>query len=176
MNLPNLLTLIRFIMVPLYLYVFFSDLLPPQVRMFWAMGIILFAGATDIADGYLARRNRQVTQLGTMLDPLADKLMIIAVFASLLISGKIGLWAAIAIVFRDVAMIICSIIFHLRGKKTVPANIFGKITTVFYYIALFLLMFDFSLAESFLWFVIGLSYFTSIVYMFQIKGINERWM
>jgi cardiolipin synthase len=114
--------------------------------------------------------------LGTMLDPLADKLMIIAVFASLLISGKIGLWAAIAIVFRDVAMIICSVFFHLRGKKTVPANIFGKLTTVLYYVALFMLMFDWSTAQSFLWFVIAMSYFTSIVYMFQIIEINERWM
>jgi cardiolipin synthase len=176
MNLPNLLTLFRFLMVPLYLYIFFSDFFPESSRIFWAVGIILLAGITDIADGYLARKNRQVTQLGTMLDPLADKLMIIAVFASLLISGKIGLWAAIAIVFRDVAMIICSVFFHLRGKKTVPANIFGKLTTVLYYVALFMLMFDWSTAQSFLWFVIAMSYFTSIVYMFQIIEINERWM
>jgi cardiolipin synthase len=163
-------------MVPIYLFVFFSDIQPYRVRILLALGIILFAGLTDLADGYLARRNKQVTQLGTLLDPLADKLMLMAVFASLLISGKIGLWAAGAIVFRDVVMIVCSAVFHMQGLKTVPANIFGKITTVLYYIALFLLMFDFAIAQSFLWIVIGISYFTSMIYMFQVKGINEHWM
>jgi cardiolipin synthase (CMP-forming) len=173
MNLPNLLTMIRFAMVPIYLAVFFSDIQPTRIRISWAIGIILFAGLTDVVDGYLARRNKQVTQLGTMLDPLADKLMLIAVFVSLLISEKISFWQASAIVFRDFAMIICSAIFHFRGKKTVPANVFGKLTTVLYYITLGFLMFDLSFAQSFLWFVIALSYFTSIIYMVQLRAINE---
>ncbi|MBA4495981.1 CDP-diacylglycerol--glycerol-3-phosphate 3-phosphatidyltransferase [Paenactinomyces guangxiensis] len=179
MNLPNLLTMVRLALIPVYLVVFFSD---QPMRMYWALGIILLAGLTDVVDGYLARRNQQITQLGIMLDPLADKLMMIAVFLSLLISGKISFWAAVAIFFRDMTMILCSVIFHFRGKKTVPANMLGKLTTVLFYIALLLLMISspgdsmWEIAQVFLWSVIALSYLTSIVYMFQLKMVNERFM
>ncbi|SEM79235.1 CDP-alcohol phosphatidyltransferase family protein [Lihuaxuella thermophila] len=173
MNLPNLLTMIRFALIPLYLFVYFSEM---PGRIYWALGIVLFAGMTDVVDGYLARRNKQVTQLGIMLDPLADKLMMIAVFLSLLISGKIGYWAAAAIFFRDLTMILCSAFFHFRGKKTVPANVLGKMTTVLFYVALVLLMFDSAYAQNFLWAVIVLSYITSFVYMLQLKTVNEELM
>jgi cardiolipin synthase len=173
MNLPNLLTLFRFALIPVYLAVFFSEL---PGKMYGALGIILLAGVTDVVDGYLARRTKQVTQLGIMLDPLADKLMMIAIFLSLLISGKISFWAAVAIFCRDLGMIICSAFFHLRGKKTVPANVFGKLTTVLFYLALFLLLFSYPIAEVFLWSVIALSYVTTFIYMLQIKTVNERLM
>src|SRR4051794_13494686 len=110
----------------MYLFLFFSDL--PN-RMYWAFGVILLAGLTDVVDGYLARKHRQVTQLGIMLDPLADKLMMLSVFLSLLISERISIWAGVAIVLRDVGMIVGSAFFHLRGKRTVPANALGKLTT-----------------------------------------------
>jgi cardiolipin synthase len=144
--------------------------------MYWAVGIILLAGLTDVIDGYLARKTKQITQLGIMLDPLADKLMMIAIFLSLLISGKISFWAAAAIFFRDMAMILCSAVFHFRGKKTVPANIFGKLTTVLFYLALFFLLFGFREAETFLWSVIVLSYITSLIYMLQLRTVNGRTM
>jgi cardiolipin synthase len=166
--------MIRFLLIPVYLFVFFSDL--PE-RMYWALGILLFAGITDVVDGYLARRNQQITQLGIMLDPLADKLMILAVFLSLLISGKISFGAAFAIFLRDLAMIICSAIFHFQGKKTVPANVLGKLTTILFYLALFLLMFSYpsySVAQTFLWIVIVLSYITTLIYMLQLKTVNEE--
>lgn len=170
MNLPNLLTLLRFVLVPIYFIVFFSEV---PGRIYWALGIVLFAGLTDVVDGYLARRNGQVTQLGVMLDPLADKCMMLAVFLSLLLSMKINIWAAIAIFFRELVMIICSAIFHFRGKKTVPANIFGKMTTVLFYITLVFLMLDLEMAQLLLWIVIGLSYFASFIYFFQFKTLNH---
>ncbi|OYD08032.1 CDP-alcohol phosphatidyltransferase family protein [Paludifilum halophilum] len=173
MNLPNLLTLFRFILIPLYLGLFFSDV--PH-RMLWAFGVLLLAGLTDVIDGYLARKNGQVTQLGIMLDPLADKLMMLAVFLSLLISGRITLTAAAAIFIRDLGMIIASAIFHFRGKITVPANVMGKLTTVLYYVALSLLIFDVPDAEKFLWGVIAFSFLTSLIYLFQFKLINQRSM
>ncbi|MFC4077391.1 CDP-alcohol phosphatidyltransferase family protein [Salinithrix halophila] len=173
MNLPNLLTLFRFTLIPVYLGLFFSDL---SDRMAWAFGVLLLAGLTDVVDGYLARRHSQVTQLGVMLDPLADKLMMLAVFLSLLISQKISLTAAAAIFIRDLGMIIASAFFHFRGKLTVPANIMGKLTTILYYIALFLLMFGHSFGEEFLWGVILFSFATSFIYLFQFKLLNQRLM
>lgn len=173
MNLPNTLTLCRFLLIPVFLGIFFSDL--PD-RMIWAFGILILAGITDVIDGYLARKNNQVTQLGTMLDPLADKLMILAVFLSLLISGRISLAVAAVIFIRDFGMIMASAFFHFRGKLTVPANVMGKLTTVLYYIALFLLMFDHPIAGEFLWGVIIFSFLTSLIYLRQFKLINQRLM
>ncbi|MBA4548162.1 CDP-diacylglycerol--glycerol-3-phosphate 3-phosphatidyltransferase [Thermoactinomyces intermedius] len=173
MNLPNFLTMIRLFLIPAYFVAFFSDT-PWNVH--WAFGIILLAGFTDVIDGYVARKTKQVTQIGIMLDPLADKLMMLSVFLSLMISGKIGVWAAFIIVLRDVSMILFSVFLKLRGKRTVPANIFGKLTTFLFYVALFFIMFELPLAQTFLWSVIILSYITTLSYLLQLKTVNERAM
>lgn len=170
LNVPNMLTLLRFLLVPIYLMVFFSTI---PGKMFWALGIILFAGLTDVIDGYLARRNNQITEFGAMLDPLADKVLMIAVFVSLLLSGKISIGQTAAICFRDVAMIFVSVVFHLKGKVTLQANLWGKATTVLFYTALVLLMFNISVASTFLWFVILFSYLTSAIYTFKVKKANR---
>ncbi|SFS34033.1 CDP-diacylglycerol--glycerol-3-phosphate 3-phosphatidyltransferase [Marininema halotolerans] len=173
MNVPNLLTIFRIVLIPVYLGLFFSDL--PN-RLLWAFGVLLLAGLTDVLDGYLARRHQQVTQIGVMLDPLADKLMMLAVFLSLLISQMISIAAAAAIFTRDVGMILLSAFFHFRGKLTVPANLMGKLTTVLYYVALSLLMFEFPVGSEFLWGVIIFSFITSLIYLLQFKMLNQRTM
>lgn len=170
MNVPNLLTLFRFILIPLYLGIFFSHF---SGRVYWALGIILLAGLTDVVDGYIARKYQQVTGLGMMLDPLADKCMLLAVFLSLLLSGLIGPLAGGTIFLREVAMIICSAFFHLRGKKTVPANLLGKLTTFLFYVSLVLLMLHVAGAQYVLWSTIALSYVASFVYILQFRSINE---
>jgi cardiolipin synthase (CMP-forming) len=170
-NIPNILTIFRFFLVPAYLFVYFSDI---PSKLYWSIAIILLAGITDVVDGYLARRYNLVTEIGSLLDPLADKLMIIAVFLSLLITHKISLWAAFAVFLRDISMILYSTLFHLKGKKTIPANIMGKLTTVLFYIALFALLFSINGAQTFLWFVIGLSYLTTLVYFFLIRSANKK--
>ncbi|MCH5585270.1 CDP-diacylglycerol--glycerol-3-phosphate 3-phosphatidyltransferase [Shimazuella sp. AN120528] len=171
MNIPNILTIFRFFLVPTYLFIYFSDI---PSKLFWSVAIILLAGITDVVDGYIARRYNLVTEIGSLLDPLADKLMIIAVFLSLLITHKITLWAAFAVFLRDISMIIYSTLFHLKGKKTIPANIMGKLTTVLFYIALFTLLFSINGAQTFLWFVIGLSYLTSLIYFVLIRSANKE--
>ncbi|MFD1427259.1 cardiolipin synthase [Kroppenstedtia sanguinis] len=173
MNLPNIVTLMRFTLIPIYLVIFFSDL---PYRIQWAFAVLLLAGITDVIDGYLARRHSQVTQLGIMLDPLADKLMMLAVFLSLLISQRISIPAAVAIFLRDLGMIIASAFFHFRGRLTVPANIMGKLTTILYYVALFLLMFELPMGTVFLWGVIIFSFITALVYLIQFNLLNERSM
>ncbi|MDQ0415862.1 cardiolipin synthase [Croceifilum oryzae] len=172
LNVPNLLTLVRFLLVPVYLFIFFSDI-PSPARLCWAIGIIFLAGLTDVVDGYLARRNNQVTQMGAMLDPLADKCMLMAIFLSLLLSDKISWEAAFAILFRDLGMIVYGAIVHFQGRKTVPANFLGKMTTVLSYLVLFMVMFDAPYASTMLWIVIGLSYITALCYMVQLKVVNE---
>nr|WP_150959301.1 CDP-alcohol phosphatidyltransferase family protein [Aneurinibacillus sp. XH2] len=167
MNLPNTLTLLRFALVPVYLFVFFSG----HVKI--AFFIIVIAGATDVLDGHLARSRGMVTDLGVVLDPLADKTMMLAVFVSLLISGMIPWEAAAAIMIRDAGMIAGSAFFHFRGKKTVPANSLGKLTTVLYYIAILMLFFGIPYAIPYLWAVIAFSFITSAIYILKFRLLNS---
>jgi len=136
--------------------------------------VLLLAGLTDVLDGYIARRRRLVTQLGSMLDPLADKSMMITVILSLVFSDMISWEAAIAMFLRDAGMIVGSAIFHFRGKQTVPANAMGKLTTVLYYIAILLIVFQLPYAHLYLWFVIIVSFLTSLIYIFQFNLLNKK--
>lgn len=168
LNLPNILTLCRFALIPVYILVFAYG----HTRV--AFGIVVLAGLTDILDGYLARKNGQITEMGSMLDPLADKTLMITVILTLLYRGNISWLAAGAIFFRDIGMIVSSAFFHFRGKKTVPANIMGKLTTALFYVAIMFLFFEFKYANEYLWAVIALSFVTSIVYMVQFRVLNHK--
>ncbi|MDF2722026.1 MAG: CDP-diacylglycerol--glycerol-3-phosphate 3-phosphatidyltransferase [Paenibacillus sp.] len=168
MNLPNLLTLCRFGLIPVYIFFFSSNQLKTSFL------IVVLAGATDVLDGYLARKRGQITQVGVMLDPLADKCMMITVIISLLVSGMIPWQAACAMFIRDAGMIIGSAIFHFRGKQTVPANSLGKLTTVLYYFAFLFIFFDFQFAIKYLWFVVGVSFVTSIIYIVLFLSLNRN--
>jgi cardiolipin synthase len=167
LNLPNLLTSLRFVLIPVYIAVFAKGYMIP------AFVIMVAAGVTDVLDGYIARRSGQVTRLGMMLDPLADKLMLITVIGSLLISGHISWAAAAAMFLRDLGMIAGGLYFHFRGKKTVPANWMGKLTTVLFYVAIMLIFFEVPDAHSYLWAVIAFSFFTSIMYIAMFKALNK---
>lgn len=167
-NMPNLLTMCRFLLIPLYLLVFEAG----HIRT--AFLILLLAGFTDVLDGYIARSRNLVTQLGSMLDPLADKSMMITVILSLVFSGMISWQAAAAMFLRDAGMIVGSAILHFRGKQTVPANAMGKLTTVLYYIAIMLIIFGFPYAHVYLWLVISISFLTSIIYIYQFNRLNKK--
>jgi cardiolipin synthase len=168
LNVPNLLTIARFFLIPLYLYIFLAG------HTAMAFLVLVVAGATDVLDGYLARRKKQTTALGSMLDPLADKSMMLTVVLSFLYMGMIQWAEAIAMFIRDGGMIIGSAIFHFRGKKTVPANTMGKLTTVLYYLAIPLIMFEVRYALSYLWIVIIFSFVTSFIYILKIKQLNKE--
>ncbi len=169
-NVPNALTVFRIMLIPVYLYIFFSAI-PYHVEI--AYLILILAGVTDIVDGYIARTYKMITDFGKMMDPLADKLMMLAVITSFFLTGRISLWAALFFYARDVGMIVTSAVFHFRGKKTVPANAFGKLTTVLFYIAFTLLMFRFSNGEKVLWIVIAFSFVTSAIYLAKVRLLNR---
>lgn len=171
MNVPNTLTLFRILLIPAYLLIFFSTI-PFHIEI--ALAIMLLAGLTDIIDGYIARTYNQITPFGIMMDPLADKLMMIAVIFSLFETERISLWATLLFVARDLGMIVTSAIFHFRGKKTVPANVFGKVTTVLFYLVFPLLMYRYPYAEEILWAVMAFSIVTSGVYIVKFRLLNKK--
>lgn len=168
LNLPNLLTLCRFALIPLYILVFSYE------YYITAFLIVVLAGITDIFDGYIARSRGQVTPLGVVLDPLADKSMMLVVICSLLYSNIITWEAAIAIFVRDVGMIIGSALLYFQRKQTVPANLLGKLTTVLFYTAIVLLLLEVPYSFLFLWFVILFSFVSSANYIVKVRAMNSK--
>lgn len=101
MSLPNSLTILRIFFVPLLVVL----LLTTQPNMdLWAVGVFLAAAMTDLLDGYFARRRAQISRLGTLLDPIADKLLTSAAFISLVQLGRVQAWIVVIIVGREFAV------------------------------------------------------------------------
>lgn len=131
MNIPNMLTVIRLILVPIFPLIFFSGIPNAMVISFI---IFIGAGLTDVLDGYIARKYKMVTKWGSVMDPLADKLMSLTVLLSLTINKMIPLWIIVVIGIKELLMITGGVILFRRGTY-VSAKIYGKTSTVLFYIS-----------------------------------------
>jgi CDP-diacylglycerol--glycerol-3-phosphate 3-phosphatidyltransferase len=132
MNLPNLLTLSRIFLVPLLVAALLADpagdgwqKLIPVSRELFALVIFLAAAATDLLDGYLARRWGQITTVGTLLDPIADKMLISAALVSLVDIHRVSAWMVILIIGREFAVAGLRSIAAASGY-TIQASELGK--------------------------------------------------
>jgi len=128
MNVPNALTILRIFFVPLLVATLVEDSAWakfPVTNEWLALGIFLAAAGTDLLDGYLARRWKQVTTVGTLLDPIADKLLISAALISLVQVGLLPGWMAILIVGREFAVSGLRQIAAAEGY-TIKASDLGK--------------------------------------------------
>lgn len=145
MNLPNLLTLLRIFFVPLLVAALVQEDLRIHVagievtNEFLALAIFLAAAATDLLDGYLARRWGQVTTVGTLLDPIADKLLISAALISLVQVRAVPGWMAILIIGREFAVTGLRAIAAAEGY-TIKASDLGKTKMVSQVVAISLVM------------------------------------
>ncbi len=122
LNLPNSLTLLRIFLVPFLVVVLLTKF---DGRETVGLFLFLFATATDFLDGWLARRRGQITTLGTLLDPIADKLLISAVFISLVELGLAPSWMVVIIVGREFAVSGLRAIASSQGI-VIPASAWGK--------------------------------------------------
>jgi len=144
MNLPNLLTLLRIFFVPLLVAALLAENLGlnfPALfpRELFALGVFLAAAATDLLDGYLARRWKQVTTVGTLLDPIADKILITAALVSLVQTQHINAWMAILILGREFAVSGLRQIAVASGY-TIKASELGKTKMVLQVVAISLVI------------------------------------
>ena len=142
MNLPNSLTLVRIFLIPLLVVVLLTRF---EGRMIFGVRkeligtvIFLLAACTDWLDGYLARRRGQVTELGQLMDPLADKLLITAAFVSLVALGLAPAWMVAIILGRELGVTVLRSIAYSRGI-TIVASPLGKIKMVSEVVAIVLL-------------------------------------
>ena len=133
MNLPNKLTLFRIILVPIMVIVSFFDIpgsfLGISTTM-WIMELIfIIASITDKLDGYLARKNNQVTNFGKFLDPIADKILVVAAMILFVEMGRLPAWIPIIVIFREFAVSGYRLIAVQNSGKVIAANVWGKLKT-----------------------------------------------
>ncbi|MBE7411263.1 MAG: CDP-diacylglycerol--glycerol-3-phosphate 3-phosphatidyltransferase [Leptospiraceae bacterium] len=142
LNFPNILTVVRVLIVPFFIYFLFQDGLVYRVTAFL---FFVLASLTDLIDGYLARKWNQETEFGKFLDPLADKILVIGSFITfILLDEQIELWMVLLIIFRD--MLITTLRFlAIRLNKSLRTTMMGKVKTTFQMTAILLLLIFFML-------------------------------
>jgi cardiolipin synthase len=124
-TIPNALSALRLLGVP----VFFWLIVGPE-RDGLALGILIVSSFTDWLDGFLARRLNQFSRLGELLDPLADRLYVVAALAALFLRDLLPLWVVLALVARDVVMSMLLIYLKRFGITGVPVHFVGKAATM----------------------------------------------
>jgi len=127
-NLANIITIARILLIPVFLVLLLSGI-PEPYGDIAAAAVFILAAATDKLDGYVARRNAQITTLGQFLDPLADKLLIAAALIALVSQGRVAAWLAMIIIGREIAVTVLRIIGISQGVS-IPADRYGKLKMV----------------------------------------------
>jgi CDP-diacylglycerol---glycerol-3-phosphate 3-phosphatidyltransferase len=174
MNLPNALTLARIVLVPLLVVVlltkFEGHMILGVPKSYVAAGIFGIASLTDWLDGYLARRRKQVTILGQLLDPIADKLLISAALISLVQLGVAAAWMAAIIIGRELAVTGLRGVAQTRGL-IMPASPMGKIKMGTEVVAILLLILGqewglraVQLGQIALWLVLAFALWSAVEY------------
>lgn len=139
-NIPNKLTILRVILIPVFMFLFFMN---HPYHIWFALGVFVLASFTDNLDGYLARRNNQITTFGKLMDPLADKLLTMAAMICFLRADVryINEWVVMIILARE--LIVTGIRLVAVGEnKVIAASHWGKAKTVVQFLTIITIMVD----------------------------------
>jgi cardiolipin synthase len=175
-TIPNVISVVRLAGVPLFLWL----VLVPEADG-WALAVLFVSGISDYADGYLARRLHQTSKVGEILDPVADRLYILATVVGLALRGIIPWWVAVILPARD-AFLWCLVPFlRTRGYSALPVHFLGKAATANLLYAFPLLLLGDgagtlpTLAKVFGWafaiWGIGLYWWAGLLYAWQVRKL-----
>ncbi len=134
LTVPNILSFFRLLLVPVFLVFIIAG------QDFLALLVLVFSSITDYLDGVIARRFKQITRLGQLLDPAADRLFIFATLIGLTIRGIIPWWFAAIIIGRDVVLLVLGITLANLGYGPLPVHHLGKAATLCLFYALPIIM------------------------------------
>ena len=123
LTVPNLISLLRLLLVPVF------AVLLVQHRDGWAVVVIVVSGASDWLDGVVARRWNQVSRLGQLLDPAADRLFILVTIVTLAWRGVVPWWLVVVLVLRDVLLGVVQLVVAGAGHRPLPVHLAGKAGT-----------------------------------------------
>ena len=146
MNLPNKLTIFRIILVPIMVIIPFLGITGTisEIPLSWIIIDLIFilASITDKLDGYLARKNNQITTFGKFLDPLADKILVLAAMTMLVEMTKLPAWIPIIVLTREFMVSGYRLVAVEKGGKVIAASKWGKLKTVTQMVAIILAFVD----------------------------------
>ncbi|ALX04749.1 MULTISPECIES: CDP-alcohol phosphatidyltransferase family protein [Aeromicrobium] len=175
-TIPNLLSVVRIVLLPVFLWL----VLGPEEDVL-ALLVLVVSGVTDYLDGKLARRLNQTSKIGAILDPVADRLYILAVVVGLALRDIIPWWLAVLLPLRDVFLFSLVPFLRTRGYSSLPVHFLGKAATAgLLYAFPLLLLGDGSgtvadLAEVFGWafaiWGVGLYWWGGVLYAFQVRRL-----
>lgn len=132
-SIPNLLSLLRLLLIPFFVLAFFAGF---PIHRAVAAGILIFSGLTDCLDGFIARRFHMVTELGKLLDPLADKLTQATVCICLFIAYPWLVWLLVLFIVKEGLMIAGSLGILRKGLSVGSSKWYGKLSTVVFYVVM----------------------------------------
>jgi cardiolipin synthase len=174
---PNLVSFARLAGVPLFLYL----MLGPHHHDVAALIVLAVGGTTDWVDGYLARRLGQVSRLGELLDPAADRLYILATLLAFSIRGVLPWWFTIALLAREVMLLVCLAVLRRAGYGPPPVHYLGK-TATFILLSAFPVLLLAAASDSaaswagpvgwaLAWWGLGLYWIAGFFYVVQVAGV-----
>lgn len=174
MNIPNLISMFRILLIPLFIYAFLNG--TGDDRIIYPILIFVISGISDILDGYIARKYHMETKLGAVLDPLADKLMLITALLCFTYYKYIPIWIVIFVILKEGVMICGGILAYRRGIVT-RANVWGKMATLLFHISIVMFLFSNTLAFVLLLVSISVSFVAFVIYFrvtMEKKKNNEK--
>lgn len=168
LNIANQLTIVRIVAIPLYLLVLYINKDWSNVA---ATIIFIFAGVSDFLDGYIARKYNMITDLGKILDPIADKILVAAALIALIDLDRLYWWIAVIMLARDFTM---EALRNLAASKgiIIAAGIWGKLKTTFQMVAIGMISFQ-NIWLGINWYILGqvlmyialfLSIYSAVIY------------
>lgn len=167
LNIPNTLALIRLLLAPLMFMLLVNRELFGGIHYTWldffAAFIFVVASATDFFDGYIARNLDQITTLGKILDPLADKMLTLAGFLGLMILDRASPWAIYLILTRELFITGLRVSAVSQGMD-IASSFMGKLKTVIQMIAIGFLLMQWPFAEYILWFAVAITLYSGYEY------------
>ena len=183
MNLPNRITLLRTILIPVFIFFLLFDMGDSTITILNGRPMkinIFIASVTDFIDGYLARKYNLITNMGKFLDPLADKLLVGSAFIVMVELGMMHSWMVVIVIAREFAVTGLRLLAVEKGE-VIPAGILGKLKTISQLIAIILIllgnpvfnMWHFELDYILLWISViltilsGIEYFKNSIHVFK---------
>jgi CDP-diacylglycerol--glycerol-3-phosphate 3-phosphatidyltransferase len=172
-NIPNALTILRIVLTPVFVLLFWQD--RPNIKIA-GVGIFVFCCLLDWLDGFLARRWRVESNFGKLIDPLADKILVLAAILVLYLQGYLMFSIFVLILTREVVITFLREVFR-RRKVIIPASIWGKIKTVMQMIGLIVLLLTSLLVSYQIWYktdvvIIANAYFVLVVAVTFLSAIG----
>ena len=181
MNLANKISIFRILLIPFFIACILYYGEGREYLRFVALVIFLLAAISDAVDGGIARLRNQVTELGRVLDPIADKLLIISAFISLSMikidpeSLRIPAWAVLTVISRDIMIVLGSVvIYFIKGDLKIKPSWLGKATTLFQMLTILIFLAAFKYHRFFLYPAILFTVLSAIDYIWRgSKQLNE---